>query len=249
MSPASINATSKDISLIKAIVDKYKKDRELIETALNQLKSVIEGSRDLMGHVHSLRWRMKEPTHLKDKLSRKLKKARAKSLPFDITIENYLEKINDLAGIRILHLHAAQIVDIDVQLKKIFSEYRYEIIEDAKARTWDDEYRAFYKDVGINTVDSPKMYTSVHYVVSPSFTTKVTCEIQVRTLAEELWGEVDHSMNYPHDSKIKACRDQIKVLARMTSSCSRLVDSIYETAKAQTGSKSAKVGSAKKSSR
>ena len=32
------------------------------------------------------------------------------------------------------------------------------------------------------------MYTSVHYVVSSKSRTKVTCEIQVRTLMEEVWG-------------------------------------------------------------
>ncbi|MBA3247219.1 MAG: hypothetical protein H0T63_03960 [Pyrinomonadaceae bacterium] len=28
--------------------------------------------------------------------------------------------------------------------------------------------------------------------------TKYTFELQVRNLAAELWGEVDHSINYPH---------------------------------------------------
>lgn len=57
--------------------------------------------------------------------------------------------------------------------------------------------------------------------------TKRTAEIQVRTLAEELWGEVDHTINYPHPSTVIACKEQIKVLARLTSSCTRLVDSIF----------------------
>ncbi len=73
------------------------------------------------------------------------------------------------------------------------------------------------------------MYTSVHYVLETSQRTKYTFELQVRTLAEELWGEVDHTINYPHKSDILACREQIKVLARVTSSCSRLVDSIFRT--------------------
>jgi len=74
------------------------------------------------------------------------------------------------------------------------------------------------------------MYTSVHYVVESNSSTRATCEIQVRTLAEELWGEVDHTMNYPHESSVLSCREQIKVLARVTSSCSRLVDSIFRSA-------------------
>jgi hypothetical protein len=82
-------------------------------------------------------------------------------------------------------------------------------------------------NLGVETKDSKTMYTSVHYIVEANTKTKYTAEIQVRTLAEELWGEVDHTLNYPHESKVLACREQIKVLARVTSSCSRLVDSIF----------------------
>jgi putative GTP pyrophosphokinase len=73
------------------------------------------------------------------------------------------------------------------------------------------------------------MYTSVHYIIKPNSTAKITCEIQVRTLMEEVWGEVDHLINYPHKSQLISIREQIKTLARVTSSCSRLVDSIFTT--------------------
>lgn len=46
---------------------------------------------------------------------------------------------------------------------------------------------------------------------------------------EEVWGEVDHSINYPHKSDSVACREQIRALARATSSATRLVDSIFAT--------------------
>ena len=46
---------------------------------------------------------------------------------------------------------------------------------------------------------------------------------------EEVWGEVSHIIDYPHPSKDLACREQIKVLARATSTCTRLVDSIFRS--------------------
>ena len=46
---------------------------------------------------------------------------------------------------------------------------------------------------------------------------------------EEVWGEVEHSINYPHKIDNLACREQLKVLARVTSSATRLVDSIFLT--------------------
>jgi putative GTP pyrophosphokinase len=46
---------------------------------------------------------------------------------------------------------------------------------------------------------------------------------------EEVWGEVDHKLNYPHPTESVACREQIRALARSTSSATRLVDSIFAT--------------------
>jgi putative GTP pyrophosphokinase len=66
-------------------------------------------------------------------------------------------------------------------------------------------------------------------VLKPNRKTPITCELQVRTLLEEVWGEVDHEMNYPHESGILACREQLAVLARVTWSCNRLIDAIYRT--------------------
>jgi len=219
--------TAREQALIESLVEKYLAQKELVERNLKQLRICVTGSNELMQQVHSLRWRLKDPDHLRGKLQRKLRDAKAAKKTFAINPDNLLAKVNDLAGIRILHLHTSQIVEIDKKLNELFAEHKYKVIEKAKARTWDDEYRSFYRSAGIKTVGSPKMYTSVHYVVAPYAKTLVTCEIQVRTLAEELWGEVDHSMNYPHDCEVQTCREQIKVLARVTSSCSRLVDSIF----------------------
>lgn len=69
----------------------------------------------------------------------------------------------------------------------------------------------------------------MHYIFSADDDFGTTLEIQVRTLAEELWGEVDHRLNYPHKHTALACTEQIAVLARVTSSCTRLVDSIFRT--------------------
>jgi putative GTP pyrophosphokinase len=125
-----------------------------------------------------------------------------------------------------LHLHTAEFPRINEVLLELLVENNYPVVEGPIARIWDEEYRATYSAMGIATVVNPRMYTSVHYVVEANTRTKRTAEIQVRTLAEELWGESDHKINYPHPSPIATCAEQIKVLARMTSGCTRLVDSI-----------------------
>ena len=215
--------------LITRLVDHYSANRRVIEVMLKQLADGILGSEKLMRHVHSTKSRLKDPEHLERKLVRKALEAKQSGEPFGITEQNLLYRINDLAGFRILHLHTRQVVEIDRELRKVLKEYRFPIFEEPSARTWDDENRDFFKSIGIKTLDSPRMYTSVHYVVESNSNTRMTCEVQVRTLAEELWGEVDHTMNYPVPSTVRACREQIKVLARVTSSCTRLVDSIFGT--------------------
>ena len=56
------------------------------------------------------------------------------------------------------------------------------------------------------------MYTTVHYVIRANQKTKVTCEVQVRTLMDEVWGEVSHRVNYPNESPSSSCQEQLKVL-------------------------------------
>lgn len=225
-----LRLNSSERKLVFELIDKFEKNRSLIQTMLDQLRLAIEANKELMTIVHSLRWRVKDREHLKDKLTRRILSAKQEKRQFDITLANLFERVNDLAGLRILHLHNAQISIIDEHLRGLFEEYKYEIVEEPKARTWDDESREFYKRLGFEAVDSPTLYTSVHYVIASNSQTRLTCELQVRTLAEELWGEVDHSMNYPHACSVDTCREQIKVLARVTSSCSRLVDSIFRAA-------------------
>lgn len=57
----------------------------------------------------------------------------------------------------------------------------------------------------------------------------VTCETQVRTLFEEIWGEIDHTINYPHATNSIACKEQIRVLAKLVSTGTRLAGSIFRT--------------------
>jgi ppGpp synthetase/RelA/SpoT-type nucleotidyltranferase len=216
--------------LVETLVAHYVENRPFIEVMLKQLSDAILGSPKLMAHVHSTKWRLKDPGHLEDKLLRNVMDVKEKGKPFTISKRNLLYRINDLAGFRILHLHTHQIIAIDRELRAVFNEYRFPLFEQPTARTWDDENREFFRRIGIRPMKSPKLYTSVHYVVASNSSTKSTCEIQVRTLAEELWGEVDHTLNYPHEHPKLSCREQIKVLARVTSSCSRLVDSIFRSA-------------------
>ena len=215
--------------LVNQLVATYLQQQDKIGVFMNQLLSALTDSPELSPHVHSLKSRLKDPKHLREKLFRKIAKCRSEGTPFEIEPDNLFSQITDLAGIRVLHLYTRQIKDIDSQLREIFDEFKYRLREGPLARTWDDESRRFFNDCGIETQDSETLYTSVHYVVESASRTLFTCEIQVRTLMEEVWGEVDHLINYPKPTTNAPCGEQIKVLARVTSSASRLVDAIFFT--------------------
>ena len=215
--------------VIAALLKAYEVNRDTVALFRDQLMVALESSSELQANVHSMKTRLKHPDHLTHKLARKIEDCERAGKPFDITPENLLVEINDLAGVRILHLYTRQVQQIDSALRSILSEQQYELIEGPFARTWDDESRAFFRSCGIETQESPTMYTSVHYVISSASRTTVTCEIQVRTLMEEVWGEVDHTLNYPVPTDVLSSREQLKVLARVTSSATRLVDSIFLT--------------------
>jgi putative GTP pyrophosphokinase len=220
---------SSERRLIKELVTHYKENRDVLTGFLQSLRLQIQASKTLKPHIHSLSWRMKEPDHLDDKLKRKLRKYKASGKHFPITTSNLFVKINDLAGLRILHLHTQQVDSISKGLAELFEEESYRIVEGPTARTWDDESRTFFKSINIKTKKSPSLYTSIHYVIKPNKKTQYTCEIQVRTLMEEVWGQVDHTINYPKRTPDLSCREQLASLARATSTCTRLVDSIFRS--------------------
>jgi Uncharacterized protein conserved in bacteria len=225
----ALSLSPRDRRLVDGIATAYEASRDKVSLFRDQLLSALLGSTELAPLVHSVRSRLKDPEHLRDKVQRKLEASKREGKQFAIRPENLLTSVNDLIGVRILHLYTRQIRQIDAVLRKIFEEGQYKLIEGPFARTWDDESREFFKQCEIATQSSPSLYTSVHYVIGSASRTMVTAEIQVRTLMEEVWGEVDHAMNYPHQIDSVACREQLKVLARVTSSATRLVDAIFAT--------------------
>lgn len=185
----------------------------------------FENNPALKGIVHSVKSRMKDPEHLKDKIQRKLKSGKI------IDENNLFTVVNDLIGVRVLYLYQDQFQLIHNELlKKVDETKDWMFVEAPKAYTWDPETREYFEKLNIHTEVRDTYYTSVHYVIKPNNElSNITCEIQVRTLFEEIWGEIDHTINYPHPTEIIACKEQLRVLAKLVSTGTRLADSIFRT--------------------
>jgi putative GTP pyrophosphokinase len=176
--------------------------------------------------IHSVKARLKNCDHLRDKLHRKWDD----SAPVDGS--NVFGRVTDLAGTRVLHLYQEQFAVIHREIMmKVETLKDWYLPEAPKAYTWDPESRQFFEELGIEVEVKESFYTSVHYLIKPREESPICCELQVRTLFEEIWGEVDHTINYPNQSEIAACREQILVLAKLVGAGSRLVDSIFRSAK------------------
>lgn len=209
------------------LVTKFDSKKKLLSAFLESLHGFISESKELRDLTHSTKRRGKDSGSLRDKLVRQLRKRKAAGEPFEITQDNLQLTVNDLIGYRILHLHTRQMEQINSTLLRVIDDADWKIFEKSKARVWDLETKTYFEGIGMETEYNPRMYSSVHYVFQPKSGSAVTCEVQVRTLSEEIWGEVDHRLNYPHEHESVACSEQIKVLARVASSCTRLVDSIF----------------------
>ena len=210
---------------IARAVDHYINNQVSYERLARRIYAQLQDHEKLAGKFHSIRYRVKDPKHLRNKLQRKARECLRDRRRFNIDQTNVQSQIEDLAGVRLIHLHTNEVDQINKALLAIFKEISVKVLEGPIANTWDDEYREIFKKFGIATRARDSMYTSVHYVVQSADGLK--CEIQVRTLMEEIWGEVSHRIDYPAPSGSLHCSEQIKVLARFTSGCTRLVDSIF----------------------
>lgn len=174
--------------------------------------------------IHSIKSRFKEPDHLENKLIRKLEKGK------EINKDNLFEEITDFLGVRILHLYQDQFIEINKAIQEKIEAGDWLFVEDPKAMTWDPESVVFFNQLNIQTELRDTFYTSIHYLIKPNNPNAVVCcEIQVRTLFEEIWGEIDHNINYPSPTESIACKEQLRVLSKLVSTGTRLADAIFRS--------------------
>ena len=143
--------------------------------------------------VHSVKYRIKDSEHLMAKIVRK-SVAQPK---LNIDIHNYQDQIRDIIGIRILHLFKADWTTIHEEL---ISNFKFMEKPEANVRRGDlPDFVNFYKANGCKIKYHPAGYRSVHYLIKTEPTKKpLVCEIQVRTIFEEAWSEIDHKVRYPY---------------------------------------------------
>lgn len=217
-----------EIEHIDALIAEYTRNRKAFSGFMNNVVDFFQkDNSDLFGSrgkfvIHSVKSREKDIEHLREKINRKSEES-------PITKENLFKRITDFCGVRAIHIRLSDFGIVHSAVMNHVENLHWKLAEAPKAYTWDPEYKSYFESLSLRTYFKESNYTSVHYVVKPNEDSLVTCEIQVRSLFEEIWGEVDHDLNYPSPSDSISCKEQLKVLAKLVGAGTKLVDSIYST--------------------
>ena len=169
--------------------------------ALKQVQTKMEILNDEFQHVHQynpiehIKARIKSPESIVKKLKRNNKES---------TIQNMVEFVNDIAGIRIICSFASDIYMIADMIKEQ---------KDIKVLTTKD-YITYPKASG---------YKSYHMIVSiPVYLSdrivETKVEIQIRTVAMDFWASLEHKIHYKFEGEApEHIRNELVECARMVS--------------------------------
>lgn len=185
------------------VLEKYKNDF---------VSEYILSAKDIRFHSYS--GRVKDAYHLMEKIIRKRNNKDSKYAK--MKVDDYYKYITDLIGCRILLVYKSDWLVVHKYLTKIFPNDSGKYIDGSnyvegylRAEEIDsDPYMAERPVVYIRAGDEESLYSgvedidlnrkgyyrSVHYIVRYR---EYYVEIQVRSLFEEAWGEVDHDVLYP----------------------------------------------------
>ncbi len=190
------------------------------------VREIIENQEEKTG-LHSYRTRIKTAEHLIEKIIRRRVENYLKY--WKLNRENYLKFVTDIIGFRGLLLYREDWVVFHKHLLSCFenrSEWYvhdclrdfeqdrdYYMAEAPKVHMRSGDFGDIYADwISSDNIYSQKYYRSVHYIIKYR---GVYLELQVRTLFEEGWGEIDHHILYPYKKKDPMLTEFSELLNRL----------------------------------
>jgi putative GTP pyrophosphokinase len=145
--------------------------------------------------IHSLKVRVKHPEHLIAKIIRK--KLEHPALSF--SLQSYQDQVTDLIGLRALHLFKDEWRSIHE-----FVRATWDLNEEPIAYVRSGDPPALLDDfasANCAVTPHPFGYRSIHYILNFQPDKRAyLAELQVRTIFEEGWSEIDHRIRYPRHS-------------------------------------------------
>lgn len=221
-----------DAKLDWHVLDAIYRDYEEYKVSLSLISEVVSKELMRIEGVHSVRARVKDSFHLLDKIVRKTirKRKEVGNENYSISLANYKHEITDLIGVRAIHLFKESAPNIDAYIRNTWTLEETPIIY---YRAGDLIEEVIEKETLIEDFEYKRHeygYRSWHYLISTNLTKEQNIvEIQVRTLFEEGWSEIDHQLRYPNNTDNLLLTEQLLVLNRIAGSADEMVDTIKET--------------------
>ena len=184
-------------------MDQWNSVMFLYDSALKAIRTKIEILNGEFVHIYGhtpiehIKSRLKTP----DSIVKKLKRD-----GLEVTIDNMVEKLSDIAGIRIICSFTQdiyQIAEMIARQKDVSVLYVKDYIQQPKP----NGYKSYHMVVTIPI-----------YLAAGAVETKV--EIQIRTVAMDFWASLEHKIYYKFEgnapdslqAELKACADMVDML-------------------------------------
>lgn len=174
------NANKEEINIHS---DRFKKMMFLYESALKEVKTKIEIIKDELKlfvdyePIEYIATRLKEPQNIIEKLKRK---------NYNLTYGEMFEKINDIAGVRIVCNFKSDVYKI-VQIIENFQDVRILNKKDFMKNPKKSGYMSYH------------LITEIPVSFSQG-TMWIKVEIQIRTLGMHFWASLEHKLKYKNAS-------------------------------------------------
>ncbi|MCL2796851.1 MAG: hypothetical protein FWD58_02190 [Firmicutes bacterium] len=188
--------------LLKDIFDDYTSRIEEFERIANDIVGKLKKIKDK--GIYSVYCRVKDPYELIAKIVRKT------TSDCKIDTKNYLYKITDIIGVRVLYLFRSDFFEIYKEIDNLFGKFFTENIQVNALKGTEDTYRNLADAMKAN-VKPKDMYSSVHYIMRTESDPETRVEIQTRTIFEEGFGEIDHKLRYTGSGKDKSPNEALYV--------------------------------------
>lgn len=183
----------------QAILGAYYSARRSYDTLASELRRLLDPEIDPSvpaEAIYTIKHRLKDEGRLVEKLEEE-------AATREVTAENFALHCKDILGIRIVCLRLSDVDRVEVFLQSLADEGRLRFQEGPERKKTFilqvDPREKLPRDVDLQYTG----YSSIHYVVSlgealkhPPALTVLRAELQVRTLLEEAWGEIDHKYRY-----------------------------------------------------
>lgn len=185
------------------VLDGIYSDSILYNSALKEVQTRVEILRDDLRNnnaynpIEHIKVRVKQPESI-------LKKAYIREIPLDS--ESIKEKLNDIAGIRIVCTFKSDIYRI-ADFIKHSDNIRIIEIKDYIEKPKESGYQSYHMIIEVPV-----------YLISGTHWCKV--EIQLRTMAMDFWASLEHKIKYKYDWEVP------KEIKMDLQSCAKVVDKL-----------------------